>query len=381
MPGTINGAEAYAELKALQRYALNHNVWESTPTSLQQRTRMFLQGHSPEIQFKRDVALWYGAITDCGEPWKGEFLLRVFAMLYWGGLLVKRGTEWIPYYTQRIPICSAISHTARVLVQLPETDNGEFWNWLWGDEEPRRRLAGTHGIARLDQAETIGNLATKQVQELKSNRNVKHYGVNIPLGGCGNHNLISGRRIDHQSGGHGHLYIAYTGSGPQFSPKALLIGAEQSAPFDRAGRKQGGIGGALLNFLHPGRGLRKLILGVSDQYGGKHSILGGHSRYSSTGGDDFAYTRKIDGEGEVVRRIEGANLYGYGPSVGNYYDGMFIELTDGRFQRIQNMQAAGKLNPSLLGKPGGPIIPSTQGRKPRREIPVVVDLRNRKVIR
>ncbi|BBO88766.1 hypothetical protein [Desulfosarcina ovata] len=381
MPGAINGAEAYSELKALQRYAFNNKVWENTPQSLQERTRWFLSGHGPDIQFKRDVALWYGAITDCGEPWKGEFLLRVFGVLYWGGLMVNRGTEWESFCTQRIPICSTISHTARVLIQLPESDDGEFWDWLWGDEEPRRRMAATHGIGRLPQPVTIGNVATKKVEELKHNRNVKHFGVNIALGGCGNRNIISGREIDHQSGGHGHLYIAYTGDTPQFSPKALLIGAEQSAPFDRSGRKQGGIGGALLNLLHRKRGLRQLIFGVSDNYGGKHSILGGHSRYSSTGGDDFAYTSKVDREGEVVRRIDGANLYGYGPSTGNYYDGMFIELTTERFERIKKMQAAGRLSPDLVGKPGGPIIPSIEGRTPRREIPVVVDLRNRRVIR
>ena len=356
MPGPINGADAYSELKALQRYALNSNVWENTTNSLQERTRRFLQGHGPEIQFKRDVALWYGAITDCGEPWKGEFLLRVFATLYWGGLLVKRTAGWVPYCTQRIPICSAISHTARVLIQLPHSDYGKprgetFWGWLWGNEEPRTRMAATHGIEPLTRAETIGSLATKKVKELKKNRNVRHFGVNLALGGCGNHNIISGNRIDHQSGHHGHLYLGYySDENRRQVPRAILIGAEQSAPNDRAGRTQGSLNTAILH-----------LAGVSDQYGGKHSILGGHSRYSATGGDDFAYTS----HGE---EIAGARLYQYGPSRENYYDGMFIDLNEERFELVKTMVANGSADVNLIGRPGGPPTPSKQGRPtaPRR---------------
>ncbi len=350
MPGGINGANAYSELKALQTYARNNNTWENAGSNLKERTRIFLEGQGPEIQFKRDVALWYGAVVDCDEHWKSEFLCRVFSVLYWGGLMVKRGTSWIPYAGQRIPICSAISHTARVLIQLPEDDTGEFWRWLWGDESPRKRAAATHGIDKLLQVESINKLLFKNVEELKKNRNVKHYGVNIALGGSGNHNIISGNRIDGK-GNHGHLYIAYTGERQDWRHKAILLGAEQSTPFDKFGRKQGGFGGILAN-------LGKLVGGVSDQYGGKHSILGGHSRYSSTGGDDFGYTKKIDKDGTMVQRIEGAKLYNYGPSSDNYYDGMFLELTQDRFDHVKEKG----FSANMLGLSGYPPLPSRSHR-------------------
>jgi len=340
MPGGINGANAYSELTALQTYARNNSVWENAGSNLKERTRIFLEGHGSEIQFKRDVALWYGAIVDCDEKWKSEFLCRVFGLLYWGGLMVKRGTAWIPYAEQRIPICSAISHTARVLIQLPEDDTGEFWRWLWGDQAPRTRAAATHGVDKLLQAENINNLLSKNVKELKKNRNVKHYGVNVALGGCGNHNIISGNRIG-EKGAHGHLYVGYTGEKPDWSHKAIIVGSEQSAPSDRYGRKQGGVKGGFANFS-------KLLSGVSDQYGGKHTILGGHSRYSATGGEDFGYYHK--------GMSQDAEIFNYGPTRDNYYDGMFLDLTKERFDDVKEKS----FDANLLGQSGSPPLPAQE---------------------
>jgi len=341
MPGGLNAECEYFELMRMQNLVKNRNMWDTLPNALKGRTQLFLAGQDAHDQFKRDVALWYGAIYKPGATWKGDLLKRLFSVLYWGGLMVKKGNAWSPYHLQRIPICSAISHTARVLIQLPDGSDG-FWNWLWGGETPRTRWAASHGVDGCNRVvlnQTRG--ITKSVVELKKSRNVKHFGVNIALGGAGSFNVVSGREI-RDDGEHGHLYMAYTTHAIN-GRKALLVGAEQSAPLDRS--------------TSPIKHFFSSIFGkgVPDQYGGYHG-LGGHSRHSATGGDDFAYQKTIKkffiSQGK--RDIDGAKLYNYGPSRENYYDGMFIDLTTYRFEGIQRRN----FDPAHLGYGGLPCLPA-----------------------
>ena len=357
MPGGIHAECEYYELTKMQNLVKNHGMWETLPSKLKGRTQLYLAGLDPHAQFKRDVALWYGAIYKPGATWKAGMLKRLFSVLYWGGLMVKRGNTWSSYYRQRIPICTAISHTARVLIQLPERAD-DFWSWLWAGEEPKSRHAASHGIegcarVTLDSARSI----TKSVAEIKKSRNVKHFGVNIALGGSGNFNVISGKEI-RDDGEHGHLYIAYSTNAIN-GHKAILVGAEQSAPLDRSS--------------NPLKYFFKSILGkgVPDQYGGYHGF-GGHSRFSATGGDDFAYrkTKKKFFISTGKKDVDGAMLYNSGPSRGNYYDGMFIDLTKYRFQDIQSRE----FDPIYLGYSGQPCIP------PVRPIPKRNKTLKRKII-
>ena len=112
------------------------------------RVKNKLENRSSAKQFEVDTAMWHGAIHHPGSQWKGEFLKRLFCVLAYGGLVIKRDTDtWVPWADWKggAPICAAISHGARVLITLPETDTNEaFWNWLWGNTVRRTisRLSG-----------------------------------------------------------------------------------------------------------------------------------------------------------------------------------------------------------------------------------------------
>jgi hypothetical protein len=260
-----------------------------------------------------------------------------------GGLMVNRGrmvsnttilNNWIPWSSQDIPICSCISHTARVLICLPDQSD-TVWNWLWGNQTPQGRMAATHGVEPAGNTNAPGPNINRQgpsvrkpVKEVKGNHNVKHYGVNIALGGVNNTNPVSGKGI-RENGKHGHLYLAYYRGGPRY---AILVGTEQSAPIDRQEAQKGTFGKFKSVFR---------AFNVPDQYGGGHGF-GGHSRFSATGGDDFSY---ISGHGRAPTQLED-----YGPSWGHYIDGMYVDLTGTRFNRLRNQQFA----PEKVGEKGNP---------------------------
>ena len=286
------------------------------------RVESQLSARTAEEQFRADVALWYGyLVTDGGEKWKKEMMRRVFALLHSGGLLVNRGGEtgWITWASQELPLCSAVSHTARVLVWLPPGSDEEFLGWLWAGHKPQSRMAASHGIAANTGEQEIEGFpeARKGVIENKSGSSCQHFGVNIALGGNGNKNPVSGKVIA-ENGKHGHLYIAVWNESVH-NRKAILIGVEQSSPIDRQVAVKGWAG-PLKSF-----GSRKMQRWVPDQYGGGHGV-GGHSRFSATGGDDFNY--------ESNGQLAPTNIGDYGPGRGHYYDGMYIDLTLERFSNV-----------------------------------------------
>ena len=301
---------------------------------IQRAPRYRKRSASSLTQVERDVALWYGALTKAGgEEWKKGMLKRLFAVITYGGLMVHRDKGWRPWQTFRQPICTSISHTARILISMPPGREGrDFWDWLWGRRgreaiRPRSRLMATHGISGCKRKCISRRYEVfKEVKETKGPLAglgivFDHYGVNIPLGGYGNRNPISGQIID-ETGEHGHLYIAYGKNKlKRHERRAILIGVEQSAPWDRYGEDRENFS-LVSNIRRVKRSKEIYEEGIPDQYGGKHGA-GGHSRYSATGGDDFSYN-------DVK-----SSLSGIGPSRGNYIDGMFIDLTKERFEYVK----------------------------------------------
>src|SRR5258708_5701071 len=89
------------------------------------RVESVLSARSPKEQFLTDAAMWYGAITYSATQSQVPPMLRnLLSVLYWGGLMVQKTDGWVPWSGTDAPICSSISHGARVLISLPESDNG-----------------------------------------------------------------------------------------------------------------------------------------------------------------------------------------------------------------------------------------------------------------
>jgi hypothetical protein len=283
-------------------------------------------------QFLMDIAMWYGFLEKASDQvrkqWKHDTIRRVFTLLLKGGLMVKRSNAhppWVTWRTKGGPVASVISHTARVVVQLPQgqAKEREFWTWLWNGNNAQARAAATHGVEAIRSVPLIPGLR-KLVKENKSGGSCDHYGINIALGGEGNTNPVSGNRI-YPNGEHGHLYLAL--SKQRYSQrKILLIATEQSAPVDRySGKGTGGVKGGFFSkvgsFLSSG--------GVPDQYGGAHG-LGGHSDRAANGGQDWTEGYLKTGQ---TNRL---TAYGPGPAKACYLDGMLIDLTAARFDALKN---------------------------------------------
>ena len=351
----VDAAQAYQDLVLNAGPAIGLNSsGQASYKGLKGRVNEQLSSRTAAEQFTFDCALWYGYLEKLGgTAWKKNMCKRIFSVLYWGGLMCQRDDDqWVSWASQEAPICSTISHTARILVLLPENDDNQaFWEWLWVGENPEGRAAATHGIEALPRGTNIGTMGApvfKIAKELKKNRGVSHFGVNIALGGVGNTNPISGKGI-RENGKHGHLYLAYMSNTirtPQGPRRALLLGTEQSSPIDRQVAVQGKAGK-----------LKSIFRGIDvpDQYGGGHG-LGGHSRFSATGGDDFAYTWKerTGAKTGIFRRrqkeVHTGNLSAYGPAVGYYYDGLYLDLTVARFTRV--MREARNFTSAMVGQAG-----------------------------
>lgn len=285
-------------------------------------------GKPADKQLEFDVALWYGhMISNLPENtrWKQEMVKRVFSILVYGGLMVNKGTSkkedvWTEWAAQDAPICSAISHTARVMVWLPKVKFNDFWDWLWvGKKNETKRALATHGVKKC--SETVITAGVKKgIKENKVGLGEKHFGVNLVLGGLGNIHPISGNIIQ-DTGHHGHLYLCRSKT-KKHGRYGLLIATEQSAPADRETDAQGKV-------LHVGKRAvwKRSGEGVPDQYGGVHG-RGGHNRFSTTGGDDFAY-KKYSSE---------LTQAGYGMLHHSHYlGGMFVDLNDERYNFVKRM--------------------------------------------
>lgn len=198
-----------------------------------------LRGRATAEQFALDTAFWYGTLQQAGAySWKSDMLLRLWALLFHGGLWMKNADgQWAAWDATDMPIASCLSHGGRVLVQLPP-DDGEHlarraWSWLWGARaaSQQTRAMATHGVA----VEMCGNMPDgrpKHVRETKGGGGGQHYGVNIAAGGFERVNPISQQRIC-DDGRHGHLYLYHLPPAGR-NHGALLVAAEDSAPIDAA---------------------------------------------------------------------------------------------------------------------------------------------------
>ncbi|MCK4606390.1 MAG: hypothetical protein KAU35_03725 [candidate division Zixibacteria bacterium] len=235
--------------------------WYGLPKYFRPR-KTWLANRDEGQQYDLDVAMWYGAFKKSPVDIKG-LLARIFGILAYGGLLFKDGDGvWKRWSDYDIPLAAALSHGGRVMIQLPESDNEDFWHWLWGNVPVQTRFAATHGVLFLPTPEDgLPDNQSKQIKEVKKNHNVRQYGVNIGMGGIGNINPWSGVKID-AIGEHGHLYIGYRAPS-RTMVGVLLVGCEGSAPIDMY---RGGLHGF-----------------AKDQTGHKHT-LGSSGKFSPTGG-------------------------------------------------------------------------------------------------
>ena len=125
-----------------------------------------------------------------------------------------------------------------------------------------------------------------------------HYGVDLALGGMGQHNVCSHEMIS-ANGAHGHLYLYHhhEAHSPQ---QALLVGIEQSAP------------------------------GSADQYGGQHDFFANPKPFSATGGDFFGKypTLPQDLPKEAYKGLENIDIAGY-------YDNLLLVLDERSLEQAQ----------------------------------------------
>lgn len=291
---------------------------------------------NPQSQFERDAGFWYGAMMHPGTS-QPITLQKVFSILYYGGLMVRRGGGWATWQSLgNIPIAAAISHTARVLVQLPPLNpqdaNSNIWAWLNQENSIHKRWVATHGIKYVT-GEMV-NGVPKKVKERKAKTGLfdDHYCMNVALGGQGRYNLFSGNQIE-ANGYHGHLYLCYTAPTAE-KVGGLLIATEQSASAD--------VMAPDASFFQKVKLARK---GVDDQWGGTHST-GAHNTYSATGGNDWTKD----------------NLAGLGPD--QYIDGMYVDLSQ-RYQYTQVLNNWANFTADLLGWTGQePPPPRPQQQAP-----------------
>jgi hypothetical protein len=303
----------WVDLTGYNNYPVTQNYTYSNRHTLLRNIDDIFQsegGIDDVSQFKRDTGFWYGAMTSPQGINEVRTLQKVFAILYYGGLMVRQGGGWQTWQSQNIPIAASISHSARVLVQLPPLNNhdpnSDIWAWLNAEGSIRERGAATHGIMYVTN-ETVNNVP-KEVKERKAKTGLrdKHYYMNVALGGQGYWNKFSGQKIA-ANGYHGHLYFCYKAPTAE-KVGGLLISTEQSAPAD-----------VILQTSNPFKTLPAAKKGVDDQWGGTHG-LGGHNKYSATGGNDWTQD----------------HLLGRGPDV--YLDGMYVDLSrDYQYNRVVNL--------------------------------------------
>lgn len=264
-------------------------------------------------QFERDIEYTSLAIIDYGhfeqDKIKADVLLKSMLLLFFGQVRYRQRSDqrFYPFDTlddyfknnttlTHFPIAAILLHGSRVLVEFPNEIAHPIRDWLIIDKNSWRYLA-THRITTLTEVEVIANnsndstslpiykcLKEEKVSGTQAAINfvsdsiaglmticpefsmpahthakldmAEHYGIDLALGGVGNHHFASKKMIQN-NGEHGHLYINFYRGVAYKNHSGLLLGIEQSAP------------------------------GKSDQYGGEHDLLINDKLYSASGGDFF----------------------------------------------------------------------------------------------
>jgi hypothetical protein len=186
-----------------------------------------------------------------------KILQRVFLLLH-HGLKYRENQKVTDFKQWEENVAVALSHGGRVMINLPpvETDNpervNEFIHWLLGasgnTHKPRayqdikkgsQESESDHYKAQVDtrmysshNVEVTKNSLTEEKGntgdwkgKFHMSSTLKHYGMDIPLGGLGNQDLSGDVILP--DGRHGHMYIYYRPPTIQL-PGSVLIGTETS---------------------------------------------------------------------------------------------------------------------------------------------------------
>lgn len=304
-------------------------------------------------QFDRDVHMMQETLKNPGSnEYHGSksalVLKKLLYTLSRADCMYKRGDQWHRFSEQRdIPLASLLSHTTRILLQLPpKSSNGKdaaedfFKKFLV--MHPYHRHAATHGIIVKPNAEELPDDIKKHVVEIKpgyvallqkaatayvtGNELEGHYGINLAYGGDGNEHFLS-QAVINNKGENGHLYLYYLPA-TETSPGAILFGIEQSAPVDTADPEV----------------VKCLGTAVYDNLGGAHDMLGTPNYYSVSGGDHFGKAAS-----EQKKNPDYIGLSEVGPD--EYYDSMFCNLSHEQLDMITREFDADSFDESCLALP------------------------------
>ena len=282
------------------------------------------QEHKKDI-YEKDTKMWEQTLDnqtnsedESLEKYKEQtesansILRRIFIILH-DGLKYREDEKPNIFKDWDESVAVALSHGGRVMINLPpikqnENEN-EFIQWLFGTspesdltrkpqsydkiKDPNNksdhykakvdtRIASSHNV----------NVTESSLEEEKSNTfdvkgktglksTIKHYGMDIPLGGLGNEDLAGDAILP--DGRHGHIYIYYRP--PSLTlPGSVLIGAETSrmahtdvfgmyhdqrgapAEFSSTGTSKGGriggeFGGRVVDYTKTGTKTEKHLIG------------------------------------------------------------------------------------------------------------------------
>ncbi|KAL9647900.1 hypothetical protein ABK040_008171 [Willaertia magna] len=273
-------------------------------------------------QTRRDAEMWHQTLLSPERKERGDILRRLFTVLRWGGLYYRHKSlvdgkkkknileeeeilkndpdyQWKGWYSTEWPICTALSHGGRIVIQLPKAQKTinekekeydfSFWKWLLTGERDGnisnivstssssserkvifKRLGATHGLGfegiesdENQQTNNITNISYKplldfgkkvlveqktsgfNLRDTKMLRSIdftlkhhRHWGMNIPIGGEGK--IIMTGAKSSANGSFGHLYL-YHMAPSNNSYGGLLIGLEGSeyGRYDSTGQYHG----------------------------------------------------------------------------------------------------------------------------------------------
>lgn len=251
---TVKISDGVNRYQALAQLPEGQTLIGGVPTNRNEAVELldrFWRGKPDSDQYDFDAMMWYGALTNPGSPAIGLFLRKLFTVLYFAGILYntsRTGSHSWHQFAGSIPIASALGHGGRIIIQLPVRTDARnsaraFFDWLVGDVRTSRELitrtAATHAIAHREKSLPLVGQRRMRVAEMRGKKTglrsvfkgiyeKNHFGVNVPLGGAGNTNPVSGNRIA-ADGGHGHVYIYYNPKEPG-QCGSMMIGCENSAP-------------------------------------------------------------------------------------------------------------------------------------------------------
>ncbi|WP_318285976.1 eCIS core domain-containing protein [Limnospira fusiformis] len=199
----------------------------------------------------QEIAKKYQEQTDSAIA----ILKRVFIVLQHG--LMYRDDQHTPKFEEwQENVAVALSHGGRVMINLPPLQGNdkehEFIYWLLGGSsaQVQEHKPKSHDHRGADQSSDYYKakvdtrivsshdveVTQNSLKELKSNTfdfkgavgatsTIKHYGMDIPLGGLGNEDMAGDVILP--DGRHGHMYIYYRPPSRE-KPGSVLVGAETS---------------------------------------------------------------------------------------------------------------------------------------------------------